>query len=74
MFWSNREPACDDTSIRNSEPMSSHRRRHEPRLADAWIAAWEVQAAQHGLERGSAYWEGSWAWIAAQRKTRRLPD
>jgi hypothetical protein len=21
MFWSNREPASDDTSIRNSEPM-----------------------------------------------------
>ena len=25
--------------------------------ADAWIAAWEAQAAEDGLERGSAYWQ-----------------
>jgi hypothetical protein len=42
--------------------------------ADAWIAAWEAKAAEDGLERGSAYWDVGWAWIAAQRKTRRLPE
>jgi hypothetical protein len=42
--------------------------------ADAWIAAWEGEAASRGLERGSAYWEVGWAWIAKQRRSRRLPD
>jgi hypothetical protein len=42
--------------------------------ADAWIAAWEAQAVQNGLARGSAYWQRGWAWIAEQRTTRRLPD
>jgi hypothetical protein len=41
--------------------------------ADAWIAAWEAQAAQDGLERGSAYWRAGWDWIAEQRKTRAHP-
>jgi hypothetical protein len=41
--------------------------------ADAWIAASEAQAAQDGLERGSAWWQAGWAWIAEQRKTRKLP-
>jgi hypothetical protein len=27
--------------------------------ADAWIAAWEAQAAQDGLERGSAFWQAA---------------
>ena len=40
--------------------------------ADAWIAAWEAQAAQDGRERGSAYWQAGWAWIAERRKTRKL--
>ena len=31
--------------------------RVSPETADAWIAAWEAQAADDGLERGSAYWE-----------------
>jgi hypothetical protein len=39
-----------------------------PETADAWIAAWEVQAAQDGLERGAAYWEAAWDWIAALRR------
>ena len=42
--------------------------------ADAWIAAWEAQAAQDGLARDSAYWRTGWAWIAEQRKTRKLPE
>jgi hypothetical protein len=42
--------------------------------ADAWIAVWEAAAAEDGLERGPAYWDAGWAWIAAQRKTRRLPE
>ena len=34
--------------------------------ADAWIAAWDAQAAQDGLERGSAYWQAGWDWVAEQ--------
>jgi hypothetical protein len=41
--------------------------------ADAWIAAWEVQAAQDRLERGSFYWQAGWDWIAAQRQQRVKP-
>ena len=42
--------------------------------ADAWIAAWETQAAHDGLERGSASWgEADWGWIAEQRKTSKSP-
>ena len=41
--------------------------------ADAWIAAWEAQAAQEGLERGSAYWQAGWDWIAEQRQHRVRP-
>ena len=41
--------------------------------ADAWIAAWETQAAQDGLERGSAYWDAAWDWIAAQRERKAKP-
>ena len=41
--------------------------------ADARIAAWEAQAAQDGLERGSAYWQVGWDWIAAQRQHRVRP-
>jgi hypothetical protein len=41
--------------------------------ADAWIAAWEAHAAHDGLERGAAYWDAGWAWIAEQRRGRKLP-
>jgi hypothetical protein len=41
--------------------------------ADAWIAAWEAQAAQDGVERGSADWEAGWDWIAEQRRSRMRP-
>ena len=41
--------------------------------ADAWIAAWEAKAAEDGLERGSAYWEAGWDWIAEQRQHRMRP-
>ena len=41
--------------------------------ADAWIAAWEAQAATDGLERGRTYWEAGWAWIAEQREHRVRP-
>ena len=47
--------------------------RVAPETADAWIAAWEATAAEDGLERGSAYWEAGWAWIAAQRERRAIP-
>jgi hypothetical protein len=35
--------------------------------AETLVAAWEAQAGQGGLERGSAYWDAGWAWIAPQR-------
>jgi hypothetical protein len=38
--------------------------------ADAWIAAREEQAARDGIERGSAFWDAGWAWIAEQRRRR----
>ena len=41
--------------------------------AEAWIAAWEAQAAREGIERGSAYWSEGWEWIAAHRKQRVRP-
>ena len=41
--------------------------------ADAWIAAWEAQAARDGQERGSAYWDAAGEWIAAERRRRAKP-
>jgi hypothetical protein len=41
--------------------------------ADAWIAAWDAQAAQHGLSRDAGYWEAAWAWMAAERQRRTRP-
>jgi hypothetical protein len=35
------------------------------------FAAWEAQAAQDGIQRGSAYRQAGWEWIAEQRKTRK---
>jgi hypothetical protein len=49
-------------------------KRMTEETADALIAAWEVKAAEDGLERGSAYWRAGWAWIAEQRKTRKWPE
>jgi hypothetical protein len=47
--------------------------RVTPETADAWIAAWETQAAHDGVQRGSAYWEAGWAWIAERRRSRVRP-
>ena len=44
-----------------------------PETADAWIPAWEAKAAADGLERGAAYWDATWQWIAAQREHRVRP-
>ena len=41
--------------------------------ADAWLEAWEVKAAEDGLERGAAYWDSGWSWIAEQRQHRVRP-
>ena len=41
--------------------------------ADAWIAAWEAQAARDGLPRDGAYWTAAWEWIAAERRVKREP-
>jgi hypothetical protein len=47
--------------------------RVSPDTADAWIAAWEAQAAEDGLERSAAYWDAGWDWIAAQLDRRARP-
>jgi hypothetical protein len=42
--------------------------------ADAWCDAWQDEAERQDLDRGSPdYWKGAAYWIAAQRKTRKLP-
>ena len=41
--------------------------------ADAWIAAWEAQAARDGLERSDASWGAGWDRIAARRVHRGRP-
>jgi hypothetical protein len=41
--------------------------------ADAWIAAWDAQAALDGLEPGREYWDRGWDWIAAERQRRVRP-
>jgi hypothetical protein len=41
--------------------------------ADAWIAAWDAQAAQDGLEPGREYWERAWEWIVTERHRRVRP-
>jgi hypothetical protein len=41
--------------------------------ADAWIAAWEAQAARDGLLRDAAYWEAAWRWMAAEGRRRTRP-
>jgi hypothetical protein len=33
-----------------------------------------VQATGDGLERGSAYWQAGWEWVAEQRQQRVRPD
>ena len=41
--------------------------------AEAWIAAWDAHAAEHGLEPGREYWECGWDWITAERQRRVRP-
>ena len=41
--------------------------------ADARMAAWVAEAAQEGLERGAAYWDLGWEWIAEERRSRVRP-
>ncbi|HET9520284.1 MAG TPA: hypothetical protein VFO73_04480 [Candidatus Limnocylindrales bacterium] len=45
-----------------------------PKRPDAWIAEWVAQAARRRLDRGSAYWEAAWHWIAAERRLRSRPQ
>ena len=42
--------------------------------ADAWIAAWEAQAARDELPRDGRYWERGWVWISAERERRVRPS
>lgn len=41
--------------------------------ADAWIAAWDAQAARGALPRDRRYWERGQEWIAAERQRRAKP-
>jgi hypothetical protein len=41
--------------------------------AEAWIAAWDAEAARDGLEPGRVYWERGREWIAAGRQRRVRP-
>jgi hypothetical protein len=45
--------------------------RMSPDLADAWIAAWEADAAALPIEPGSDYWTLGLEWI--HRQSRRKP-
>ena len=45
----------------------------EEARADAWIAAWEAQAALDGLPRDGVYWETGWRWVTQQREQRARP-
>jgi hypothetical protein len=45
--------------------------RMAPELADVWVAAWEVEAADRGLERHSpAFWTDAREWILERRRRR----
>jgi hypothetical protein len=48
--------------------------RVTPETADAWIAAWDAQAAQDGMTPSAAYWEAGWTWIGEQRRARVRPS
>jgi hypothetical protein len=48
--------------------------RMPPELADQWLRAWEVEAADRGLERLRAeYWDGASEWVVEQRSARKAP-
>jgi hypothetical protein len=45
-----------------------------PETAEAWIAAWEREAADDSvIARGSGVWDAGWEWIGAERQFRRNP-
>ena len=35
--------------------------------AEAWLVAWERQAASEGVDRYGEFWQAGWRWIAEQR-------
>jgi hypothetical protein len=39
-----------------------------PDRADAWIAAYEAKKPYDVAQRGGAYWNAAFAWIAAERR------
>jgi hypothetical protein len=41
--------------------------------AEAWIAAWDAEAAHEGLEPGRVYWERGWDWITRKKQLRSRP-
>jgi hypothetical protein len=53
---------------RTGRQYARHRRNGPAARDDAGPArGWEAQAAEDGLQRGSAYWDAGWAWIAEHR-------
>ena len=68
--WSRKLRRETETSKASSPPRAAligDGATHE--TADAWIAAWEARRPKTGVQRGSAYWQAGWVWIATQRKT-----
>jgi len=53
--------------------MEEPSQRMTEELADAWLAAWDVQAALEGVERGGNYWDRAYEWISAERVKRPPP-
>jgi hypothetical protein len=67
------DPARIDTARRDATRNRLIGERMTEATAEAWIAAWDAQAARDGLEPGRIYWERGWAWIAIQRQRRVRP-
>jgi hypothetical protein len=67
------DPARIDKARRDATRNRLIGERVTPETADAWIAAWDAQAAQDGLEPGREYWDRGWEWIAAERQLRVRP-
>jgi hypothetical protein len=43
-------------------------------LAEAWISAWEAEAARLGIAPGNEYWTYGSAWIEEQRQSGHSPE
>jgi hypothetical protein len=67
------DPARIDEARRAATRNRLKGERMTEATADAWIAAWDAQPVQDGLESGRVYWERGWEWIASERQRRVRP-